>query len=266
MYLIDYHTHSRLSPDADYPLEEMAAAALAAGLKELCVTDHYDTLTMDGAREGPLDWGPSVEQFRRVRAAYDGRLTLRLGLEFGSGHLDGSALAAPPEELDFVIGSLHNRSEATGGKDFFCGPYHSYDACREALDDYFASMALLAPTDRYDVLGHIIYPLRYMVRDGQQVSLDPWMDRIEAILKITIQAGRGIEVNTYNGRTVAEWEPVLALYRALGGEIVTTGSDAHFPENVGRGIPQAMALLERLGFRYLAVYTHRKPSFVKLDA
>ena len=40
MYLADYHTHSRMSPDADAPMAELAEAAIAAGLDELCFTDH----------------------------------------------------------------------------------------------------------------------------------------------------------------------------------------------------------------------------------
>ncbi len=261
---MDYHTHSELSPDADFPLADMARAAVAAGLSELCVTDHYDTLDVEGRRAGPYDWAPALAQFTAVREAFRGRLKLRLGIEFGSGHLDASALEQAPEELDFVIGSLHNRSEAKGGVDFYYGPYDSPQVCTETLEDYFTSMERLAPLPVYDVLGHIIYPLRYMVRDGQSPSLAPYMERIRAILKATVQSGRGIELNTYNGRTLADWKPVLALYREVGGEIVTTGSDAHFPENVGKGIREACGLLRDCGFRYVAGYEGRRPNFTKL--
>ena len=48
MYYADYHTHSRLSPDSDAPLLDMAEAAARAGLSELCITDHYDLVEMDG--------------------------------------------------------------------------------------------------------------------------------------------------------------------------------------------------------------------------
>ena len=34
MYLADYHMHSRISPDAKYPMTEMAEAALRAGMDE----------------------------------------------------------------------------------------------------------------------------------------------------------------------------------------------------------------------------------------
>ena len=56
MYYADYHTHSRLSPDSDAPLLDMAEAAARAGLSELCITDHYDLVEMDGTpRTQPLD-------------------------------------------------------------------------------------------------------------------------------------------------------------------------------------------------------------------
>ena len=173
-------------------------------------------------------------------------------------------LLADLEELDFVIGSVHNRSLAAGGDDFYYGDYHSPGACYQALDDYVSSLERLASAGAYDVLGHIIYPLRYMARGCPEVSMDRYADRIRVALAIAIASGRGMELNTYNGRTLAEWRPWLALYRELGGEILTVGSDAHVPENVGQGVPEAYDLIRAAGFRYIAVYEGRKPRFVKL--
>ena len=48
MYLTDSHTHTLRSPDSDAPLAQMARAAVAAGLAELCVTDHCDLLGLYG--------------------------------------------------------------------------------------------------------------------------------------------------------------------------------------------------------------------------
>ena len=164
-----------------------------------------------------------------------------------------------------MIGSLHNYSPEAGGADFYLGDYTSPDICYAALDDYFAHMARLAPLPFYDSLGHIIYPLRYMcMRDGQSVSLDRYMDAIREILKTVVETGHGIEVNTYNGRTVSDWRPILDLYREVGGEILTVGSDAHAPRNVARGIRDAYALIAEAGFRYVAVYARRKPAFIPL--
>lgn len=268
MYLADYHSHTLCSPDSGAPLAAMARAALDAGLQSLCVTDHCDLLDGAGARTFSFDWTPLLAQFRSAAPQFEGRLDLRLGLEFGSAQVDADAAHAILDrpELDFVIGSLHNRSEAAGGEDFYYGKYTSSGACRAALDDYFASMEALAPLDeRYDVLGHIIYPLRYMARDGRtDISLAPYRDRLRAILRTVVEHGRGIEVNTWCGRSVADWRETLSLYRECGGELVTVGSDAHAPANVGKGLREAQALLRETGFRYQAAYRRRRPEFVKL--
>ncbi len=263
MYLTDYHTHSRLSPDGHVSLAEMAQAAVAAGLHELCVTDHCDLMDQDGSRVYDYDWPAAVAQFHETLPQFRDRLTLKLGLEFGVPHVDPEAAAkilAQPE-LDFVIGSVHNLSPQRGGIDFFFVHYPDLDACNRALDDYFQSMAQLAATDWYDVLGHIIYPLRYM---AMEVPLAPYLDRIRAILRTAVERGRGMEVNTYRGRTIAAWKPVLELYRDCGGEIITLGSDAHTPTGVGAGVADACDLLRQLGFRYIATYEKRKPEFHRL--
>ena len=262
MYYTDYHTHTRLSPDSDAPLDSMARAALDAGLSELCVTDHYDLLSETGAPvSSPLNWQAALEQWRPLRDRLRGRLTLRLGVELGSAAFDPQTAARTLDqpELDFVIGSLHNFSPQAGGGDFYFVDYRSPQVCYAALDDYFASMARLAPLPLYDALGHIIYPLRYMcMRDGQSVTLDRYTGQLRAILTDVARTGHAIEVNTYVGRTVADWAPVLRLYREVGGELLTVGSDAHAPQGVAKGIREAYDLIASLGFRYITTYEKRR--------
>lgn len=259
----DYHTHTRLSPDSSAPLAAMAAAAVAAGVGELCVTDHCDLLDENGGPFSGWDWAPALDQLREAVPRFAGKLRLRLGLELGMSHVnpaEAAAICACPE-LDFVIGSIHNRSPEQGGVDFYFGEYDQTEACHEALDDYFTSMEALARTDFYDVLGHIIYPLRYM---SAPVTLERYWDRIRAILELAVAQGKGIELNTYRGRTIEDWRPLLALYRDCGGEIVTLGSDAHAPEGVGKGIREGAGLLCSCGFRYVTVYERRVPAMLPI--
>ena len=132
-------------------------------------------------------------------------------------------------ELDFVIGSIHNLSPQAGGEDFYYADYTDPAVCAAALDNYIASLEALAPRpELYDVLGHIIYPLRYM---PPEASLAPFWDRISALLRTAVQYGRGIELNTCRGTTVAEWRELLALYRSLGGEIITVGDVRILPRS-----------------------------------
>lgn len=56
----------------------------------------------------------------------------------------------------------------------------------------------------------------------------------------------------------------LRLYRRLGGEIVTLGSDAHRPGDVGCFIRQRQELLRECGFRYFTTFEQGKPRFQAL--
>lgn len=267
MYYTDYHSHSSCSADGHVPMRDMAAAAVERGLSELCLTDHCDLLELEGGMNLTYDWSHVLEQRTEMLLLFGERLQLPMGLELGMSQVDPEAarkiLSQPG--LDFVIGSIHNHRPAAGGVDFYLGKYTSPEICYEALDDYFSSMEILAPLDTYDVLGHLIYPLRYMTaRDGQQISLDRYTDRIRAILRTAVEHGHGIELNTWTGKTLTDWIPFLKLYKDCGGEIITTGSDAHIPNGVGRGIREAYGILLDAGFRYVAVYRSRKPQFIKL--
>ena len=121
MYLTDYHTHTVLSPDSETPLSAMADAAVAAGLDELCVTDHCDLLELYGAPVDHYDWPPALEQHQQTAPRYAGKLTIRLGLEFGMPHLNPalSRTILDQPELDFVLGSVHNLCPEKGGTDFY---------------------------------------------------------------------------------------------------------------------------------------------------
>lgn len=263
MYLTDYHTHSILSMDGKVPLAVMARHALDAGISELCITDHCDLLDAGANRVYDYDWPAAVKQYHDTLPQFAGAIKLKLGLEYGMGHIDppvSQRILAQPE-LDFVIGSVHNLSPERGGADLFYVDMSTAEACSAALDDYFSSMERLAATPYFDILGHIIYPLRYM---NGLVTIHPWLDQVTEIMRTVADSGRGIEVNTYRGRTVDDWAPILERYKAVGGELVTVGSDAHDPAHAGAGIARAYELLRSMGFRYAAVYDKRRPAMIAI--
>ena len=268
MYLVDYHTHTRCSPDSTAPLADMVSAAREAGLRELCTTDHCDLQQEDGSSLASWDWTPIVEQWKEVSSQPQTDFRLLLGLELGGAHTDPqraqALLSGAP--LDFVIGSVHNLSPTAGGRDFFFLDFQEEKAARQALDDYFESLLALAPLPCYDTLGHILYPLRYINgRSGHHMTLEPWQESLDQVLRTVIQTGRSIEVNTHNGREVEPWRPILTRYRQLGGEQVTLGSDAHKPQNVGKGLQQAAELLKETGFRWVTLYRQRHPQMQPLN-
>ncbi len=84
MYLADYHTHSAASPDGSLTVNQLAEAAVRAGLDEICVTDHVDTVLWGDHRPREhFDWSRLLGELPQAREPYAGRLTIRLGAELG---------------------------------------------------------------------------------------------------------------------------------------------------------------------------------------
>ena len=73
-----------------------------------------------------------------------------------------------------------------------------------------------------------------------------------------------MEVNTWRGRSIEEWIPYLRLFKSLGGELITAGSDAHTVQDVGRGIRDVYQVIAHCGFAYVAVYHGRKAGMERL--
>ena len=91
---------------------------------------------------------------------------------------------------------------------------------------------------------------------------------VEEILKQVIADGKGIEVNTsshrYGLRDTMPSADILKLYRDLGGEILTIGSDSHKPEHLGMYIEETKKFLKDLGFRRFCTYEKMQPVFYDL--
>ncbi len=270
MFLGDTHTHSVCSPDGESTILELAQAAGKAGLSHLCITDHCDLLSLEGAPTPHHDWVPYQDAFSAALEGLPQGLELGRGIELGGAIEDpdaARAILAEEPELDFVIGSVHNFHHLMGKMDFYFADYGDKTACLQALDDYFDALAETAAlTDCYDVLGHVIYPLRYMNKAGRQVSLeeDGCLPRVEQVLRQAAQAGKGMEVNTWRGRSVAEWAPILKLFKAVGGELVTVGSDAHNAKDIALGAREAYQLMKVCGFDYVAVFHRREAQMIRL--
>lgn len=273
MELCDYHIHSICSEDGHYTMAEMALAAYSAGVRRMCVTDHcdLDNYQTGYPRTGSYDHREkTIAMYKDALAQIPADMKLFLGMELGEGNHDpkrAAEIAASPE-LDFVLGSLHNLEKK---KDFYEMHYESYDECMTLMDEYADELINLSKMDFFDVMAHIGYTIRYMRRDGFDVSFDlkNFGDKTEVILKNLIANGKGIEINCSGYRTSNISAPIpgadiLRLYKQLGGEIITTGSDAHRTKQAGKGLSEGMATLRELGFKYYTVFEKRKPEFIKL--
>lgn len=266
MYLADYHVHSRVSPDASASMTEMAEAAIRLGFQELCFTDHVEPIRFGTTvpRES-YDWAPMLAEFRAAQAAAGDRITLRLGAELGDAvwgidRMERMLSQAPA--LDFCIGSIHTLSEQMDGRDlYFLSPRDEAET-QACLADYLGQVKKLAEWGKFQVLGHLTLPLRYLNENrGMRVSFDGFEPEMEEIFRVIIPKGIGIELNTNRGNTPLPDGKWLRMYRSLGGEIVTLGTDAHAPEAVGCAVREGQALLRACGFRRFCTFRGGKPEW-----
>lgn len=271
MFLCDLHSHTKISPDSKAELADTARAAAAAGLSEFAVTDHCDMLGLDGEPVNSFDWPAAREQYRAARAELGDSLTLRLGLELGSAPSDPEGaraiLARGGSELDFVLGSLHNWIGMEGGRDLAFSNYRdNLSLSRAAVESTLEHTWILVARhpDCYDSLAHIVYPLRYIHRDGISLSLADYEEQVRAIFTEVAKTEHAMEVNTCRGQDLDCWPPLLRWFRECGGRLVTVGSDAHRAEDVGKGVPRALELIRAAGFDCVTTFARRKPVLHKL--
>lgn len=270
--LTDYHFHTEISRDSRAPWYDMVMAEYNAGVRYLCVTDHCDTVDWHTMEL----WEPCREVAARERAmleAYAGRLPrdlhMRLGMELAEVHLHPELLPEliSPDWIDFILGSYHITKQYG---DFHAMDYHD-PAHRAALwDIYLADLQKVAELDFFDVMAHIGYWRRYAWQQGvdESLSLQKHGDRVEHLLKTLIQNGRGIEINCSGIRDGCGPFPsteILRLYKELGGEIITVGSDAHRPEDAAKCVDAGQAILQDIGFRYFTVFTKHRPEFIPIE-
>lgn len=245
----------------------MCESAIERGLLGICVTDHFDT-DFVGEQHNLKRLAGSHFDVRKARIAFGHSFGLMSGIEIGEPDADYALAdeALAQGQFDFVLGSVHT----VDGK---IDPYHcnfSKDDPYTLLEAYFVRLRRLVEWNRYDVLAHLTYPLRYILRDGRSdVTLDRYADELDECLRVAAQNGKGLEINTsgLRGGGCGIMMPSLQQlrrYRELGGEIITIGSDAHCAEDVGSNIADGMELAEAAGFRYFAYYKDREPRMLRI--
>ena len=273
----DYHVHTEFSDDSVYPMEEVVKDAIAMGMDEICFTDHVDYgIKEDWGSGNPIryrgneplanvDYPRYFAAIRRLRQRYGGEITIRQGLEFGIQTHTTSKYEDLTENypLDFVILSIHQVED----KEFWTQDFQKGRSQEEYNERYYEEMLQVVKAYKnYSVLGHMDLIVRY-----DKMGCYPF-EKIEPeiteILKIVIEDGKGIELNTsyhrYGLQDTTPSKDILRLYRKLGGEIITIGSDSHKRAHLGTYMDEGKELLKSLGFRYFCTYDSMKPVFHRL--
>ena len=271
MIQADCHMHSNFSSDSKAFMEDMIEGSIRHGMKEICFTDHMD---YDYPVRGGYDFVFNIEEYiaklNEMKSRYRNRITILTGVEVGlQPHLkDRIAALTKNNSFDFIIGSSH----VVDRLDPYYPEYWTDKTVEEGIRRYYETIVKNCRViSDFHVYGHIDYIIRYIPKQlaaNFHYSYRNYLDLLEEALKIIISNGKGIEVNSSGykyglGRPHPDAD-VLKLYRELGGELITIGSDAHAPEHLCYDFETVSELLQSLGYRYYAVFHQGKPVFQKL--
>lgn len=267
--LSDCHLHCHFSSDSEASPESMINNAVRLGLSHICFTDHndYDYPKEDGKTVFLLDLDAYLEKISVLKKTYKDKIDVRIGVEQGlQPHLcEQINNYDPAHRLDFIIGSTH----LVDGSDPYYPSFWEHHSSRESICTYFENIyKSICCCDNFDVYGHLDYVVRYAPKKDADYQPADYTDLLDMILKKLIENGKGIEINTAGLRYgLKEANPccfILKRYRELGGEILTTGSDAHKPQDMAFAFDIIVDLLKDCGFSYYTLFHQRKPEFIRL--
>ena len=255
--MYDYHMHSRVSFDAKDSGLDMALAAAARGVKEICFTDHIDyTSEMDMV----FDTAVYNAEYECLQVP---GLLIRRGMEFGltPDNPDQLKKDLQRRHFDFVLGSVH----LVDGVDIYLDPYWQGKTYDEAVRRHLeTTLECVRVHEDYDVLGHLTYiakcganPRKELLRYSDH---RPIMDEIMLEL---VRRGKGMELNTSGIDRCGGPLPTLDYFQRfyeLGGRIVTVGSDSHDVARAGQYTHEMVAELKKI-FGYVCTFEGRRPIF-----
>ena len=201
----------------------------------------------------PHQFDDYVAMVARARAAFAGRVDVRLGLE--SDYYPGvepwleQLHARVP--LHHVLGSVHYQMRDYRAL-FYRGDLAAYQAV------YYEHLALSAESRLFDTLAHpdLIKNEAPALWNFEKVRphIARALDRIAA-------TGVAMELNTSGLlKALPEMNPSpsqLGMMRERGIPVVI-GADAHLPRRVGDGYGQALRLLQAAGYTEVSYFLERK--------
>ena len=261
--MFDYHMHSTVSFDGHDSGLAMAMAAQAAGLKEICFTDHIDHDCDSNGRSMVFDLGEYNLEYNDLEIP---GLKIRRGVEYGLKPYNKETMAKDLQQrhFDFVLGSVHFVKE----QDIYYKEFWQDKTVEQAVSLFLEeTLQCVRHHDDYDVLGHLTYICKARAHpDPKPLYFENHREIADEILRLLVQKGKGLEINTSGVDRCGDFLPTegfLRRFKELGGEIVTVGSDAHTADRVGQYTGRACVMLKDI-FGYVCTFEDRKPIFHKL--
>jgi histidinol-phosphatase (PHP family) len=270
--MINSHVHSKYSVDSNAQLQEIFDTAIERGLTGVAITDHVPFWYYKNGFDNTALL-ECKNEIQSLKEKYQGRLKILFGMEVSEHHVypDYEKQALAVGGFDVVLCSLHDVVDISAKKihpHFIENDFTklSKEELIELVKNYYSMLKNQAKNSDYDVLSHLTYPFRYICcREKIDLDYQIVIDDIKEILQIVIDRKKAIELNTSNcdNDFFMPNEEILKMYKQMGGELITIGSDAHVAKNIDKGLLEGKELLKKCGFAKYYYYENRKPKIAE---
>lgn len=266
IFLADMHTHSENSQDSVCPLTERVKDVQNGTCDLFAVTDHCDIPTYKEQYFFERI-ANSHRDIEKVSKEYD--IKILKGIELGEGIFNKGYAdeVLNAHEYDIIVASVHYMNYKDFKKPFSAFDFTGISA--EDLDScmkqYFKDIIKTINTFDFDVLAHITCPVNYVSKYRDDLDMTVYEEQITEVLKMLIEKNIALEINS-NGilklTSLKEW--IIKLYKELGGELITLGSDSHTAGSLCKNFDVSIELLKKCGFDGYYYFENRKPVKITL--
>ena len=230
MNKVDYHLHTEYSYDSKLKAEDLIVKAIQLNYSFIAITEHLDLLPQELSAFGLPPFKKYVRRMKELREKYASEpLCIVCGIEVGDFQrvrLQANDLLAELD-LELRLGAVHFLSDHTNVAIPLPKPLD-----QDQTVDYYRQNLTLVETCDIDVLAHLGVHKRYYSAAPDESDFH---GLLKDIFQTMIERRIALEINfsglrkRYN-RILPEPEQI-ELYRELGGNLFTLGSDAHQPED-----------------------------------
>lgn len=260
--------HTPRCHHASGTVREYAEAAIAAGLKEIGMSDHSPMPNgyMDDWRMGPEELHSYLTEVEQVRDALSRKLTLRVGIEadFRVGSEAGLQRLINLYEWDYVMGSVHYIGDWDFDNPARLAHWDEVGV-EEVYCTYFDLVAQSAASGMFDIIGHpdLIKKFGHRPPAGSKRVLAAE----EAMLQAVKKADVALEISSAGLRKpVGEIYPHARIVTRAAelGIPFAYGSDAHGPDAVAHGMDECLELLQSSGVNEVCLFKARRRSMLPI--
>jgi histidinol-phosphatase (PHP family) len=262
--LSDFHIHPSYSIDGAGTIRQYCDRAIELGIRHICFTTHYDSNPSrveqdgywhdNGARVRMSDsllekYLSEIEKAQVFFAEFGLSIYKGLEIDYFPGVEKEAERVKANFPLDFVIGSVHCLEDVGISDKNEAPAYFNHKTLDQMIDDTIALQIGAAECRLFDTIAHLDYYVRYSRQYyGDSIDLvEP--ARFDPLFKVLLRNNVGIEINTspyrYGKSGFHPAERILERAISQGVVISSVGSDSHKPANLGLGIADAFAFLER---------------------